>query len=210
MPMFEKLFKNKKRNCTAEAGAEVSPARPSAPVPESILSNNLMIVQLAAYYTAYGDEIYKKTYLEKTETLGIPKTEAVNIFNFECDVCKKYNKEYLLNPDFVKVWFMDLQQPFFLNYPKTQDEVCKEFFFTIGEVSKFLDEAEWHYWNSHERELTDEVWEEIFSWRLQGKGGMYVVDTYLPAICEKYSVSMDSFSKLVNHYGTFLSRYKWG
>ena len=82
MPMFEKLFKNKKRNCTAEIGAEVSPARPSAPVPESILSNNLMIVQLAAYYTAYGDEIYKKTYLEKTEALGIPKTEAVNIFNF--------------------------------------------------------------------------------------------------------------------------------
>ena len=27
---------------------------------------------------------------------------------------------------------------------------------------KLSDEAEWHFWNSHEKDLPDDVWEEIY------------------------------------------------
>ena len=209
MSFFNKLFM-KKENVSSTTKPEVSTEKVSVPDAEAILQNDLMIVQYAAYYTEYGDEIYRKTYLEKTEALGIPREEAIHIFNFECDVCKKFNKKYLLELNFVKLWFMGLRQPFFVRYPKTKDEICKETFFTIGELSKLIDEAEWHFWNSSERDLSDDVWQEIYDWRLQGKGGEYTVNTYLPAVCKKYSISMDSFKKLVNYYGSFLNKNKWG
>lgn len=190
--------------------SEVPAVRKDAPNAESVLSNNLMIAQLAAYYVEYGDEIYRKEYLEKTEALGIDSEEALNLFKFECDVCKKYNKKQLLDPKYVKTWVMGLRQPVFADYPQTQEEICKEFFLTLGELSKIMDEAEWHFWNSHELPLSDEVWREIFNWRIQDNGGMYAVKTYMPAVSEKYSVSMDSLYKVVNHYGKFLSIYKWG
>ena len=103
---------------------------------------------------------------------------------------------------------MGLRQPFLLRYPKTKEDIQKERFFTISEICKFIDEAEWHYWNSHERDLPEDVFEEIYDWRLRGKGGDSTIE-YCEAIAKETGIPMDLFGKYINREGSHLNKYKW-
>ena len=106
------------------------------------------------------------------------------------------------------MWFFGLDKPFFREYPKTKDDIFKECFLTISEICKIIDEAEWHFWNSHEREMPDTVWEEIFEWHLNGAGGVFAIQ-YFHMIEKKIGISEKSLSKLAAEQGTHLSKYKW-
>ena len=39
---------------------------------------------------------------------------------------------------------------------------AEHFDYPLSYIIKLSDEAEWHFWNSHEADLPDEVWSEIF------------------------------------------------
>lgn len=78
----------------------------------------------------------------------------------------------------------------------------------MSELCKIIDEAEWHFWNSHERELSDEVWAEICTWRLKGDG-MEFASRYFDIICDETKMSTESISTICNIQGMHLCKYKW-
>ena len=121
---------------------------------------------------------------------------------------RKFNKQYLLNPAFTKMWFFGLCQPFFFQYSKTKEDVLKEHFLTVSELCKLIDEAEWHFWNSHEKELPEGVWEEISSWRLRGAGGKSAI-AYFEMIAKETGISMERFAPLSSEQGRHLNQYRW-
>ena len=177
-------------------------------ITENSDSEKLMTSQFTALYSKEGNEEYKNIYLSRLIKIGFAKQNAEKLFDFECDVIRKYNKNYLLSPGFTKDWFFGLSQPFFLNYPKTKEDILKEQFFTISELCKIVDEAEWHFWNSHERCLNDEIWNEICDWRLKGNGMAFACE-YLEMIEKETGISSDELSNFVGSQGEHLSKYKW-
>ena len=174
----------------------------------SISTDNLMTSQLAALYLNENKIAYKNMYIKRLLKLGIGKNDIEKLFEFECNIIKTFNKPYLLHPQFTQMWFFGLDEPFFREYPKTKDDILKECFLTISEICKIIDEAEWHFWNSHEREMPDNVWKEIFEWHLKGAGGEFAIQ-YFHMIEKKIGISEKSLSKLAAEQGTHLSKYKW-
>lgn len=168
----------------------------------------LMLSQLVALYEHTGRTEYRARYYEELGKLGFSEQDAEKLLEVERTTIRRFNKGYLLSPAFTKTWFMGLQQPFFLNDPKTKPDILKERFFTISEICKFIDEAEWHFWNSHEKAVGDGVFEEISAWRLRGEGGDFAIK-YCESISADTGISMDLFSKYINREGSHLSRYKW-
>ncbi len=168
----------------------------------------LMMSQLAALCIEHKDEKYQQRYIDELIAANVPEKDAQLMFEFDCEVIKKYKKQYLLNPDFTRQWIFGLKEPFFKNYPQTKEEILKERFLTMSELCKIVDEAEWHFWNSHEREMPDEVWSEIYAWRLQGKGMEFALK-YFDMISEVTGMTSESVSKICGMQGTHLSKYKW-
>ncbi len=82
-------------------------------------------------------------------------------------------------------------------------------YLTISELCKIIDEAEWHFYNSHEKQISSEVWGEICDWKMRGKGGAFVIGEYLPMICSTVNITMNALQIIVNHEGGFLNKYKW-
>lgn len=198
----EKFLKNNSESFDEKTPDKKQQEQTSAP------TDNLMTSQLAALYLVENKNAYKEMYIKRLLKLDINEKDIEKLFEFECGVIKTFNKKYLLDPQFTQMWFFGLDKPFFQQYPNKKDEILKECFLTISEICKIIDEAEWHYWNSHERELSDAVWNEIFEWHLNGAGGEFAFQ-YFDMIEEKIGVSSESLMKLVSDQGSHLSKYKW-
>lgn len=174
-----------------------------------VIDENLMLSQYAAHYVYEGSEDHKEIYLDKLGGMGFSEEEAEKLFEFECDILKRFRKSYLLNENFTKMWFFGLAQPFFTGYPKNKDDIMKEHFLTLSEVCKIIDEAEWHFWNSHEREMPDEVWSEIAGWRLNGPGGEFAIK-YFTQTAAELGIPKERIAAYSQNEGGHLNRYKWG
>ena len=146
------------------AEGSVSATDSSAPPSKDAL-DLLMTSQLAALYLDHsaGQDAgkYRERYILRLEGLGINELEAARLFDFESGIIRKFNKRYLLSPEFTQSWFFGLKHRFFQDYPQEKPDILKERFLTMSELCKIIDEAEWHYWNSHERKIPDGVWKEI-------------------------------------------------
>lgn len=173
-----------------------------------VQDKHLMISQYAAYYMYKQSEPHKNQYLIRLNNLGFTKDEAKCLLEFECDVLRRFQKHYLLSPDFTKTWLFGLSQPFFKEYPNTKESILKEHYLTISEICKIVDEAEWHYWNSHEIELPDDVWEEIYDWHLHGNGGQFAIE-YFKSVAAKTGIPEIKLAEYTSCEGAHLSKYKW-
>lgn len=193
---------------TPETNTSSEPIKLSQIKPELLMTSQLVAFYLNKPQEGEDSE-YRNLYISRLMRLGIPKTDAEKLFNFESEIIKKYNKEYLLSPNFTLYWFFGLQQKFFNRYPQNKDDILKERFLTISEICKIIDEAEWHFWNSHERMLADDVWREICQWRLKGPGGDFAFKYFL-MIIEATGISQQSLVSLVQEQAIHLNRYKWG
>lgn len=178
-------------------------------VPPTMPSENLMTSQYPALYLEENNPSYRNLYIQKLMSLGFNQTNAERMFLFECDIIRRYNKQYLLHPQFTQLWFFNLEQPFFLQYPKTKEDILKEKFLTVSELCKIIDEAEWHFWNSHEERLSDAVWGEIYMWRLKGSGADYAI-SYFEMIQQETGIPLENLAALCSWQGGHLNRYKWG
>ena len=167
-----------------------------------------MTSQLPALYLQKNKTVYRDQYIGRLESIGFKKEDAEKMFDFECKVIRKFPKRYLLQPQFTKMWFFGLNQPFFRQYPKTKEDLLKERYLTVSELCKIIDEAEWHFWNSHEKELPDSVWQEICQWRLKGPGAEFAI-RYFEMIEEATGIPEESIAKLSSEQGNHLSQYKW-
>lgn len=65
----------------------------------------------------------------------------------------------------------------------------------MSEICKMIDEAEWHFWNSHERRLSSDVWNEIYEWRLKGPG-MKFASSYFGMIEDVAGIPSRNISSL--------------
>ena len=167
-----------------------------------------MTSKLPALYLHEQNASYRDIYINKLCVLGIKNEDAQKLFQFECNVICKYGKQFLLDSKFTYSWFFGLKQPFFQSYPKSKEEMLREKSLTISELCKIIDEAEWHFWNSHEKNVPDSVWTEICEWRLKGPGTEFAM-SYFEMIAETTGISMNSLASLSSEQGSHLSLYKW-
>ena len=173
------------------------------------MSELWMTSQHAVHYVYMHSETHRLVYMLKLRIIGFTSEEAEKLFAFECDIAQRYDKKYMLSLAYTKyMWYMDLQHPFFDKYPKEKDDILKEHYLLFSEICKIIDEAEWHYWNSHEKEMPDEVWKEIYEWHLKGKGGEYA-GQYFKMISECTGIPEKKLDLLCAAQGKHLSTYKW-
>lgn len=202
MSLFGKLFSKK----DAEKPAQTSPA--SSGKQPTIPTDGLMTSQLPALYLKDQNAAYRDAYRKQLGNIGFSKENAEKLFDFECDILRRYEKPYLLQPEFTQSWFFGLKQPFFQQYPKTKEDILKEKSLTMSELCKIIDEAEWHFWNSHEKAQSDEVWAEISNWRLKGSGADFAI-SYFEMISRETGIPAENIAALSSLQGQHLSRYKW-
>lgn len=146
-----------KSNCSEKIGESPMNNKISESPMDSLMTSQF--VALSLYASSEKESAgYHEQYIERLRRIGIDHSEAEKFFVFESDVIKKYNKQYLIDPNFTKNWFFGLQNKFFQSYPQEKDDILKERFLTMSELCKIIDEAEWHVWNSHENSLPEEVW----------------------------------------------------
>lgn len=207
MKLLDKLFGKKENSSNVRKNAMILNNKQSSNE-QRIKEQPLMISQYVAHYVYEKSDRHKTQYIELLYGMGYTQEEAEKMFEFECDIVKKYNKRYLLEPGFVKAWFFSLSQPFFREYPKVKDDILKEHFLTMSELCKIIDEAEWHFWNSHERKMSDEVWAEIYGWHFKGKGGEFAVQ-YFEMIADETGIPSSKIALYSSHEGRFLSALKW-
>ncbi len=169
----------------------------------------LMLSQYAAHYVYKNNIGYANEYKRILNALGFNDDEAQRLLAFECDILKRFNKQYLLDDGFTKAWLFSLSKPFFTDYPKEKDDILKERFLTLSELCKIVDEAEWHFWNSHERELPKGVWEEIFAWHLKGAGAEFAIK-YFETVAEETGIPEEKIGAYSSREGAHLSKHKWG
>ena len=176
---------------------------------EDVLDKRWMTSQLPALYLKNKDQSYYDLYVKQLEKIGFSGTDAGKIFDFECNVIRRHGKEFLLQPQFARSWLFDLKEPVFTQFPKTKAELLQETFFTVSELCKLIDEAEWHFWNSHEKAMSDAVWTEITEWRLRGPGGRFAGE-YFSMIESTTGIPGESIGRLCALQGSYLSAVKWG
>ena len=128
MGLLDVLFRKKEKRET-----------PSQP---AVLTEKMMTSQLPALYLQENQTVYRNNYVRRLESIGFKQKDAEKMFDFECEVIRKFNKQYLLHPQFTKMWFFGLKQPFFRQYPKTKADILKERYLTVSELCKIIDEAE--------------------------------------------------------------------
>ena len=167
-----------------------------------------MTSQLPALYLKSKDESYHELYIQQLGKIGFSTENAGKMFDFECDVIRKYGKEELLQPTYAQSWMFDLKQPIFTQYPEMKEDLLKEMYFTMSELCKLIDEAEWHFWNSHENVPSNAVWREIAAWRLKGAGGQFAAQ-YFSAMEEKTGIPAENIGQLCALQGRDLCKKKW-
>ena len=177
-------------------------------VQATIPTEKLMTSQFPALYLKENNQAYRDIYIRQLMRIGFNQKNAEKMFEFECDIIRRHGKQHLQHPQFTELWFFGLRQPFFLQYPKTKEDILKEKYLTMSEICKIVDEAEWHFWNSHEKNLSDEVWAEIYAWHLKGPGAEFAT-TYFEMIEKETGIPSENISALCGLQGEHLSRYKW-
>ena len=202
MGLLNKLFGKKETEKKVQSASAVSNIQP--PIP----TEKLMTSQFPALYLKDNNQVYRDIYIRQLKKIGFNQKNAEKMFEFECDIIRRHGKQYLQHPQFTELWFFGLRQPFFLQYPKTKEDILKEKYLTMSEICKIVDEAEWHFWNSHEKNLSDEVWAEIYAWHLKGPGAEFAT-TYFEMIEKETGIPSENISALCGLQGEHLSRYKW-
>ena len=118
-----------------------------------------MTSQLAALWLNTKDEKYKAEYLRRIALCGLDQAKADRMLDFECGIITAFPRPELLQDHFVSLPLLNLREPFLKNsfeYYQTHFE------YPLSYIVKLSDEGERHFWYSHERDLPDKVWEEIF------------------------------------------------
>ena len=121
--------------------------------------SSLMTSQLAAFWLKTSNAVYKTEYLRRIALCGLDPEKAEQMLEFECGILSAFPRPELLSNEFVRIPLLNLREPFLEN---TFDYYETHFEYPLAYIFKLSDEGEWHFWYSHEKNLPDKVWEEIY------------------------------------------------
>lgn len=119
-----------------------------------------MTSQLVALWISTGDERFRSEYLRRLAICGLDQQTAEDMLKYERSILEKYPRPEMLDRKFIFRPLFDLSRcllPQHYSYYETHFE------YPLSYIVKASDEAEWHFWNSHEKDLSNGVWEEIYA-----------------------------------------------
>lgn len=177
---------------------ESEPVRARAAFPK------LMTGQLVALYKRTHEVPYHDEYVRRLRFIGFSEPEAENFFMYELMTIKHDAVQRLADPGYLMGAYFDLGHVL-LSQPS--EYYVEHQSFLCSEIVKIWDEAEWHYWNSHERDLPSEVWGEIYSLSRYGGGKLFV--DYLASMAEHAHTPLEKVRAYSMAEQQLLFKYKW-
>lgn len=165
----------------------------------------LLNAQLVALHFMTGDPKYREAFDRRLQAAGIIEQRLKDaVFNYTLDIIRTQHKEKKLSDhSFVTRGIFNLIIP---ALPRTEEEYLREEVFTPSEVIQIFDEAEWRYWNDHERQMPDEVWGEIFRYSRHGSAKLM---TGTMDRLEKLGLSTDQVGAMLRNDQVIIGNYKW-
>lgn len=166
---------------------------------------SLMTGQLVARYKKTHDEQYQNEYLRRLRSIGFDEQQANLMFMYELMTLKHFAIDELCSDDYLRSSVFNLREPVL----KQDDSYYVEHqSFLCSQIVKIWDEAEWHYFNSHEhKDLSEEAWSEIH--RISRYGGGKLFLDYLESMAEHSSVPFDKVQRYSAAEQQMLFAYKW-
>lgn len=166
--------------------------------------SRLMTSQLAAFWIDSDNEEYREEYIRRIKMCGVSTEQAEEMLALETDILKCHPRPEMLNEDFISTPLFNLKETVLDNSIEYY-QIHLEY--PLSYITKLSDEAEWHYWNSHEKNLPGDVWEEIYALSDENKKlflpfGMHLV--------EKMNWSYGNVNKYTYNEQGMLDRYRWG
>ena len=207
MNIFSCLFRKK-----SEKPAPADPPKPAAQETEAprrevsaaaMDFSRVLTSQLVAFWLKTERTEYRDEYLRRMGICGLDDETAEKMLQYETEILTANPRPELLDAEFISKPLFSLRTPV-LDHPVEYYETHFEYPFSY--IVKLSDEAEWHFWNSHERNLSDEVWEEIFA--LSDKNRKL----FLPFAKDLLKRGWDypNVNKFSYHEQGMLDRYRWG
>lgn len=163
-----------------------------------------MCAQLIVFYKMERDKKYMDEYIRRLVHIGFTKGEAFNLFTNESMNMKHDSIALLQNPDYITAFYFDLQHKL-LAFDNAY--YIEHRMFTVSEITKIWDEAEWHYHNSHETDMPEDVWHEIYMLTRYGSGELFVKT--LTGIAKSANISEEKIQNYARHEQDMLFKYKW-
>ena len=179
-----------------------APAKPE--VPQKAAYPELMTGQLIARFKQTHDQAYRDEYQRRLMFVGFEEAEAESLFMFELMILKHDSIEPLASDGYLKSFVFDLQH---VALPQENEYYFLHQTFLVSQIVKIWDEAEWHYWNSHERDLPEDVWAEIHAISRYGGAALFI--GYLKMVSEKSHVPMAKVQKYSKAEQDMIFKYKW-
>lgn len=164
----------------------------------------LMTGQLIALYKKEHEQKYMDEYIRRLVHIGFNENEALNLFTNESMNMKHDSIALLQSPTYLNDFYFSLKEKLL---PLDKDYYVKHRSFTVTEITKIWDEAEWHYYYSHEKEMPDSVWAEIFI--ISRHGGAKLLVESLEAIAESSHIDFDKILNYSAREQDMLFKYKW-
>ena len=168
MGIFDFLFGKKKEAKPAPAaegrgaagapgaGKTVSPAACS----DADRFRRIMTSQLLAFYLDTRDVSWKEEYLRRLKMCGLSDDKALQYMTFETEILTRCPRAEMLDKEFISRPCFSLRE---LALPHDPAYYGSHFDYPLSYIVKLSDEAEWHFWNSHEANLPEQVWAEIYA-----------------------------------------------
>jgi len=183
----------------------VSAKPPQAAEPEEEGEfDKLMSGQLIALYKKDNDEKYMKEYLRRLVRIGFDEKEAFNLFTNESMNMKHDSVLLLQQSDYLFKNYFDLQHKLLLY---DNEYYIEHRSFCISEITKIWDEAEWHYHYSHEANMPDEVWGEIYKLTRYGGGELFI--NICKSFAQSTGIPLEKIQKYSAKEQDMLYKYKW-
>ena len=166
--------------------------------------SRLMTSQLVALWLDSDNAAYRDEYLRRIMMCGVDMKKAEEMLSFESEILNNHPRPEMLRDDFIALPLFSLVKTT-LEHPVEYYQTNYDY--PLSYVVKLSDEAEWHFWNSHEKNLSDDVWSEIFLLSDKNKKlfipiGMHLVDDM--------KWSYDNVNKFSYHEQGMLDLYRWG
>ena len=119
----------------------------------------ILTSQLVAMWMSKEDDDYKEEYLRRLKMCGLSDETALEMLDYEESILQEFPRPELLDERFIAKPLFNLKDTVL---PNNYQYYMKNFEYPLSYLIKISDEAEYHYWNSHELPLPDDVWTEIF------------------------------------------------